>query len=211
MNLEDDLPAASRVASAWQPSGGRAKLVALLALDDRLGRTVAQAREPLLAQVRLAWWRERLAEDASARPLGEPLLAAITASWGGAEAALAGLVDGWEAVVDPDEAGEAEFAALAEARGAALAAMAQGFGAPARLAGERWGYADLAASSTDQQVRSRLHELGRSLPLGERLPGALRGIAVLDALAARALARGGPLMGDRGAALLALRVGMIGR
>ena len=59
------------------------------------GRSSAQAREPLLGQVRLAWWRDRLGQDPADWPAGEPLLAALR-GWQPQFAALAALVDGWE-------------------------------------------------------------------------------------------------------------------
>jgi phytoene synthase len=86
---------------------------------------VAGTREPVLAQLRLAWWRDRLAEPAENWPRGEPLLAALTC-WQGRHGALAGLVDGWEALL-----GEAPLAAPA------LMQLVDGRAAAGRAGGRR--------------------------------------------------------------------------
>ena len=49
-----DLSLAGEVALAWARGPTRSLLVPLLTLDERLGRIVAGAREPMLAQMRLA-------------------------------------------------------------------------------------------------------------------------------------------------------------
>ena len=51
----------------------------------------------MLAQIRLAWWREMFGRPASDWPAGEPLLAQL-AAWDAERAGLAALADGWEAM-----------------------------------------------------------------------------------------------------------------
>lgn len=80
-----------------------------------------------MAQLRLAWWRDRLREPPEHWPLGEPLLGLLRA-WAEELPALEALVDGWEgAVIDPDGA---DRPALAGARVGAMAALARVIGAP---------------------------------------------------------------------------------
>ena len=73
-----------------------------------------------MIQLRLAWWRDRLAEPAAIWPRGEPLLA-LLAAWDSDRAALSGLVDGWEA----QRVGEDGGAALDRARADAILALAR--------------------------------------------------------------------------------------
>jgi phytoene synthase len=71
----------------------------------------------------------------------------------------------------------------------------------------RWALADAVTGVSDQSERATLIAAGLAADNGgRRLPSELRGLAVLDALALRALRRGGrPLMEGRGASLTALK------
>jgi len=55
--LLDSLGPLNRLALAYAPQSTRLPLLALLALDMRLAGIVRNSREPMLAQLRLAWWR----------------------------------------------------------------------------------------------------------------------------------------------------------
>ncbi|MGB3846991.1 MAG: hypothetical protein WA940_14065, partial [Sphingopyxis sp.] len=94
------------------PHARRAAVGALWALAGRLTRLLDEAREPLIGQIKLAWWRDMmalLATDPAALPKGEPLLAELQASWAG-RGGLDALVDAAEAVL---------LAETADARGEA--------------------------------------------------------------------------------------------
>lgn len=191
-------------------------MAALLAFDAHLGRLVASVKEPLVGQIRLAWWREELAKPAAARPRGNPELDALGVHWGGEEAALVTLVNGWECLFGAAPLPEGDVGQFAAARGSALAAFARLAGAgdaaaDAELAGRRWALADLAERASDARERALCKELFADTRRPAHLPRVLRGAAVLDGLAARAMARGEPLMAGRGGALAALRLGLLGR
>ena len=212
---DPDLDTAIAVALAWQPRASRPALASLFELDRRLGDALARAKEPLLAQMRLAWWRDRLT-DQGGSPTGEPLLRELAVHWGERRAMLRALVDGWENLLGDAPLPASAIEAFAAGRGRALAAFAELAGdraiAPsAEAAGRCWAFADLAWRSSDDRER----ELARSLGLAVHLPALrsreLRGVGVLGALAWRALVRNEPLMQGRGAALTAMRVGMLGR
>ena len=96
--LLDELPADRRLALAYAPGIARADSLAVFLLDQRLSRLVSQQREPLLTQMRLAWWRDRLGEEVSGFHHDEPVLA-LLAGWGEHRQKLIGLVDGWEALL----------------------------------------------------------------------------------------------------------------
>ena len=209
-----DLPPPQRLAVAYTPRPLRARMLALLAFDTQLGRLVAGTSEPMVGQIRLAWWREELAKPISSRALGNPVLEALGGEWTGEDAALIALVDGWEQLLGEVPLPAESIHAFAAGRGGAFAAFARLAGEPASAdrsaaAGRRWALADLASRVSDRVERERCRELFR--PGNARLPGALRGLAVLDGLASRAMARDKPLLAGRGAALAALRLGMFGR
>jgi phytoene synthase len=215
--LRDTLPAMQRLALAYAPGRTRAAWLALLALDTRLANVLRSSSEPMLAQIRLAWWRDMLARDTADRPGGEPLLALIEA-WGDEAAGLVELVDGWEQLAEPEQLGADAMRAFCQGRGAACAALARVAGCPqaqdaARRTGEGWALADLAARLTDPGERETAtrfmtqHDWTRIA-----LPRALRPLAILHGIAASAARRSGKLSEPGpGSVLLAVRIGLFGR
>lgn len=210
------LPTAQRLALSYAPARSRAPTLSLLALDARLDGLVRQAREPLLAQIRLAWWRDRLSENPENWPGGEPLLAALAESWKSPHA-LVGLVDGWEAMlgeVAPEAVGQ-----LANARADAWVTLHRELGCredmnATALAGNRWATVDACAHLPDpadrKAARSLVDEALRNTKIS--LPRLLRPLAVLDTLARRSLRRqDGGLLGGPPDLAAAIRVGLLGR
>jgi phytoene synthase len=174
----------------------------------------------MLGQMRLAWWREMLGKPAAERPRGDAVLDAIGEYWREGARGLVPLVDGWEHILGGDRLGEAAIDAFAEGRAAALldpfggtAGLADKTMQSARSAAEQWALADLASNVSDADERAIVirRGLAKRVP-AKRLPRELRGLAVLGALARRALERGGrPLLEGRGAALIAARAALFGR
>lgn len=215
--FDESLPTELELALAYTPSTSRNRLHTVFALDQRLGRISAATTEPILGQMRLAWWRDMLAAPVLDRPKGDAVLDALGECWEGDEAALTKLVDGWEVLVASGSLGEGELKAVVVGRSAPVSAL---FGrgdpeAQARVesAAASYVFADLACRLSDGNERNLAISLGNDLstPRG-RLPKLARGIGVLEALAMRALARGGkPLMDGRGASLVALKAGILGR
>ena len=208
----DQLPPEAELALAWSAPPVRSRLRSALDLDRRLARIVAHTHEPMLGQMRLAWWRDALGKPVAERPRGDAVLDALGVHWQGREALLTALVDGWEVLLTAERVGAAEAEQFAGPRGAVFTALADDRATPPlavrlAVAGERWALADAAAGVSDPAERAVLVEAGlaRGRPAG-RLPRIWRGIAVLEALAWRALERGGrPLMEGRGAPLAALK------
>lgn len=60
--------------SLLAPADRRRGLLALLALNTELARISAIAHEPMIAEIRLAWWREVLAGLAQGETRGHPVL-----------------------------------------------------------------------------------------------------------------------------------------
>lgn len=215
--LAASLPALQRLALAYAPARARGATLGLLALDAKLAGIVRKAGEPMLGQLRLAWWRDRLQSEAASWPAGEPVLAMLS-TWSGGHHALAGLADGWEALLAEPPLGEDAVRALADARGNAFGALAAQLGHGARrdtafrLAHD-WSIADLAAGLHEPDGRHVAGLMqGRIAWSSPPLPRALRPLAVLHGLARRSARRGETL--DRlgpGALLPAMRIGLLGR
>jgi len=201
----------ARLALAYAPARTRDDWLTLLALDARLAGVVTGAREPMLAQLKLAWWRDRLGSAPATWPKGEPLLARL-AAWDD-PSALVALVDGWEALLDEPPLTEAAVLEFAEGRAAALGELARRSGAetgPARQAARRWSLAELALGEPEGVGIARA--MATTALSGERLPRALRPLAVLDGVTRKALANGGAAALYRPASwFTALRIGLIGR
>lgn len=179
------------LAILWAPAAVRPALVAIHCYDLEQARIIAEAREPMLGEIRLAWWRERLADLAQGKPAPpQPILAALQAHAlprGVNLAALAALEEG---VLPLLLDGPVEAAAIAAARGKPLfVALAQALiggepGAREQQAIEAAG----AAFALAQLVRAdwglateRLPALSAPAPLRlhSALPGHLRALLAL--------------------------------
>lgn len=203
------LPPFSRLALAYAPAAARPVWCSVLALDARLARVVRDAREPLIGQIRLAWWRERLAEDSSAWPAGEPLLALLR-EWRNEQGTLGAVVDGWEVLLGDAPLDADSLLAAADGRAAGLVAAAvqlgeAGHAQAVRALGRSWALADLAHNLTDPTERASLAELAARAPApAQSLPRVLRPAVVLEGLSRR------PRSGPAGL-LHAIRLGILGR
>lgn len=205
-----------RIALAHTPKPVRPKLEAFFALDHRLGQLVAKATEPMLGQMRLAWWREMLAKPVGERPSGDAVLDALGAQWAEDERPLADLVDAWELLVAEESLGSETILAFAEKRAGPLTAFADAEGSQRKVlqaSAMAWALAETAAHMSDGDERQHFIKAGQGLePPPERLARDFRGVAILGTLGRRSLRRGGrPLMEGRGAGALAFRVGLLGR
>lgn len=216
-NLIETLPVLQRFALTYAPASSRAATLALLALDTRLAGVVRSASEPMLAQLRLAWWRETLAQDADALPEGEPLLANLK-TWGGHHRALGALVDGWEAMTGKAPLGEQAMRDLADGRGTAFLALAEAVGEGGhadvvRRLTRNWALADIASRLSLPEERNTAFSLAKAQDWRRaKLPRALRPLIVLHGLAGRAVRRGDSLNELTPAAFLpAIRLGLLGR
>ena len=211
-NLLDELPPPQRLALSYAPRLARSPTLALLALDVRLAALLRRGREPVLVQMRLAWWRETLAADPRSWPVGDPVLGLLR-GWR-RPTALGGLVDGWEGLLG-DSLDRAAIGAFAEGRGEAFAELARELGAEpaaATACGKLWALGDLAANLSEPGERAAAIGAAANLPPCPQLPRALRPLAVLAGLARRSLTRGGePLLAGPRALLFAVRLGIAGR
>jgi phytoene synthase len=214
--LIETLPLIERVSLAYAPAYARLPTLALFALDTRLAGLLRNSREPMLAQLRLAWWRETLAQESDAWPAGEPLLAALH-SWNGRHKALTALVDGWETLTDQAPLPRAALETMAAGRGEAFAALsvvlerAQEADA-ARELGSKWALADLAMRLSNAEEREAAESMLNAQKAGKpRVSRPLRPLLVLHGLAERRLSTGEEAGARSPAALLkAMRLGLFG-
>jgi phytoene synthase len=92
------------LAALFAPEPARADLLALLAFDHELGRTRTVTREPMLARIRLEWWREAVAEAAGAgKPRAQPIVESLSETvrrHGLAPASLVALIDAREEEIE---------------------------------------------------------------------------------------------------------------
>ncbi|HYD11765.1 MAG TPA: squalene/phytoene synthase family protein [Allosphingosinicella sp.] len=185
-----DLDPDRTLALAYVPAAVRPAVAALWRLDAGFGAILATGTQPLVSQMRLAWWREALERLDREPPPAEPLLQALAAhvlpTASGAE--LAAMEEGWLMLLAEEALTEAELARYAELRGAQLFVLtARLLGVadfPVRRAGAAWALADLARHSR------RAGEVKSPPPESKtKWPKRLRPLGMLAMLARRDLER----------------------
>jgi len=214
--LVASLPTASRLALAYAPAKARLQTLALFALDTRLAGLLRNSSEPMLAQLRLSWWRETLTRDENEWPEGEPLLAALR-SWNGQHRSLSALVDGWEALTGTAPLPPGALREMAEGRAASFAALARSLALEqeaeaASHLGRQWAAADLAMRLGHSQERATATALvAEGKDRRPRISRSLRPLLVLHGLAHRRLEKGDEAAALSPAAMLkAMRLGFLG-
>ena len=120
-DIASQLPPPANLASAYTPVAFRPAFTLLLQLDMRFADIVRKAREPMIAQIKLAWWRDAFAAEPALRPKGEPLLQALGACGDViAPSALEDLVSAWELLLGEGEWAARDVETHAALRGRAL-------------------------------------------------------------------------------------------
>jgi phytoene synthase len=162
------------LAFSYVPHGSRRAIEALFALDAALGGVLRTTREPLVGQMRLAWWREALDRLDAGAPPAEPVLQALAGEVlprgiGGGE--LRGMVDGWEPLLGG--LGSDAIADHARLRGRLLFEIAArtigaAAGDPVADAGEGWALADLSGNLSDAGAGTLARERAATALAGVR-------------------------------------------
>ena len=178
-----------------------------------MGEVLRTTTEPIVGQIRLAWWRDRLQElDAGTAPAEPRLQAAsrelLPAGLTGAE--LAALSGGWWRLFDPFP-WDIQTAEAIWFRGRYLFGLAARIvGGPsedAEAAGGAWALVDVARHCSDPKSRAMLLEQARTQSEGltqMRFPPVLRPLSMLAAVARRDALKGEPFEAEGRAARLAL-------
>lgn len=162
---------------------------------------IATTTEPALGAIRLAWWREQLEGIDRGQVPAEPRLVAVLdhlVKCGISGTELSKLEDAWLPLLQSFPWGEEAVEGL-KLRGRLLfnlgARLLKSEAADAGAAGALWSLVDAANHCSDAESRQYLCAAARSLleELPQRLPGTIRPLTVLAALAAYDLRPGGRL------------------
>lgn len=214
---QEVLPPELELALAHTRASNRIALRTFFELDMRFARILSGTNEPMLGQMRLAWWRETLRKPMKERPEGDAVLDSIGREWAGREEFLVKLVDAWENLLADPPLGKEHAAAFAKGRADAMRGafadnLDQWDASQTNVLATRWALADLCANVSLPEERDMLVALATEKGASKLSKSPFKGVAVLGALALRSLNKGGrPLMEGRGASLTALRAAIIGR
>ncbi len=185
-----DLDPDRQLALAYVPAAIRPAVEALWRLDASFASVLATGTQPLVSQLRLAWWREALEQLDSAPAPAEPVLQALSAHVlprvSGAE--LAAMEEGWLVLLSDEALTEDALARYADLRGGLLfdygARLLGDSAFPVRRAGQLWALADLARHSR------RVDEVKMPSPESQvKWPRKLRPLGMLAMVARRDLER----------------------
>jgi len=156
-----------RCAYARPEDAAAARLV--WALDERLADLVRSTSQPMIGQMRIAWWDETLGDGSGAKGRGDPLVDALRATGLARRPGLPAMLDRWEALLG-DGIDSASLLTFADGRGGGLfRALADEHEGPPWLAasGRLWALWDLARHlGPDDPMRAAALDLAR-----EALPG----------------------------------------
>lgn len=201
--IADDQAVERRLILAYVPRRTRSGMEALFALDDALAAICRTTTEPVLGQMRLAWWHQALGALDTALPPAEPVLRALA---GGVVpmvpgATLAEQVTGWDVLIEEEVLDASALARFAAGRGRAwftAAATLLGGGADANVlrAGEGWALADLAAHLSDRAQADAAREMAAdrlSAITETRWQKAVRPLGLLALAARMDVAAGAPV------------------
>jgi len=197
--MTPDLDPDRHLILAYAPAAKRPALEALWRLDVTLGAILSRGREPMVARIRLAWWRETLEALDATSPPPEPVLRALAEHVlpaGVTGPALAAMEEGWGVLLAEGPLDGEALRLYAEQRGGLLfrhSARLLGAEAAVAPADARWALVDLARhSAKPEEAAAALEMAGRIAP-DPAWPKPLRPLAMLSLLARRDLARAGPL------------------
>jgi 15-cis-phytoene synthase len=188
------------LALTYVPAERRPALAALWRLDAALGAALAGGREPLISQIKLAWWRDSLAKLDQAPPPAEPVLQEVARHIlprGIKGSQLARMEEGWAILLGSEALSASDLDNYSGSRGALLfrhSSQLLGIQMNARVkrAGEGWALADLARHSNEVDARAALEAARERLSdvAEQRWPKSLRPLGMLAMLARRDVERG---------------------
>ena len=193
------------LALSYIPAARRSAVEALWHLDLALGNALSGGREPLISQIKLAWWREALERLDAEKAPAEPVLSALASlvlPRGVKGADLAAMERGWALLLTPDPLTPEQLAAYASARGGVLfrcsASLLGGSASEdVQRGGEAWALADLARHSGSETDAIAAAAGVRVRESAFRWPSRLRPLGMLVQLAQRDSA--GPPWEEQGA------------
>lgn len=182
---------------ATQAGGELARHKLLWAFDTRLAQIARTTREPLIGQMRLAWWHEAISDPHATKGQGEPILDALRSSDAVGSPGLLDMLDGWEVLIVEQALDRQSLGDYATGRGGGLFhALAGDAEVPNWLidAGAVWALWDLAGHVTDPGLATQALILGkeRLLPTSPRWPRLWRPMRLAYSLARSDIVQGRP-------------------
>jgi phytoene synthase len=181
------------LALSYVAAARRSAIAALWRVDLAMGQVLAGGREPMISQIKLAWWRESLERLDTSKAPAEPLLQEVETlviPFGITGGELAEMERGWSVLVEADQLEAEALRTYAQARGGLLFAYsARILGHPGDdmvlAAGQAWALVDLARHSAEADESDAALAAVRALPPLQRMPSRLRPLTMLAALALR--------------------------
>jgi phytoene synthase len=182
----------------------------LFALDRAMGDVLRTTTEPMIGQIRLAWWRERLEDlDRGVAPAEPHLESArrLTSEYGLTGATLSPIADCWVPLLNPFPWTNEVIGAI-EQRGAQLFGIAARLlcgrgedGDESMIAGSLWSLVDVAKHCSDRQSADALVARARDLSARwnrGRCSAPVRSLTMLGLLARRDSQRWPNVEGEAG-------------
>lgn len=198
-SLLDELSPDQRLALAYGPTASRDAMAAILCFDRNLGRAVGLASQPLIGQVRLAWWREQSRAISQSVDVRDPCLLAmkeLVQAGRVSERQMEALVDAWEGILDDETDPSSSLGRFGERRGTAVFGMAAGVAGCDQTdvmaaAGKLWALVDFARRTGDRDTAERAFRIAEAhTGVARDLPRAMRGCAILTRFAEHDIRRG---------------------
>jgi phytoene synthase len=198
MTAAAELDADRRLALTYVSPKRRAAIGALWGLDSALGAVLAGGREPLISQIKLAWWRDALEALDRSPPPAEPVLESLAKHVipsGVTGGQLSEMEEGWTLLLTQEPLTIADLARYAATRGGLLfrysaTLLGRQLSGEMEQAGEGWALADLARHSNAIDAAAALEAAKERLSNPPRWPSPLRPLGMLAALARRDVERG---------------------
>lgn len=180
------------VCTAAGRKAGRA--AGIFALDNACAQIARTVTEPIMAQIRLAWWRDGLmAEVLSAQHVAPDMLALRSIDeFAQARLGLVAIIDGWEELIAGSDGNDRDMLlAYAAGRGAGLlAALVPEYAERSARAGKVWALWDLAGHVSDAALREAAIGLACQIAESANIAGLPRIITMMAGPAIADVRRG---------------------
>jgi 15-cis-phytoene synthase len=178
--LSSALSADQQLCLAYAAARFREPLAALFRIDEHLAQIALGAREPMVARIKLAWWREQ----GFARGIGDLAaeLETLCAASNKSLVLLGRIAEGWDALIAADEDKAQALADYAKERGGALLELAvhlsganstserddagqawDDAGQPWTDAGQAWALCDVSYRHSDVDLATLARSEARAL------------------------------------------------
>jgi 15-cis-phytoene synthase len=190
-SYQTNLSAPKRLALAYARNDLRDGLGIILMLDNRLAGIFDKAGEPLIAQMRLAWWNDVIAKPAKERPAGELLLAILAEVEANNPAfniasAMQELIEAWDMLLSQPDWSSALLSEHTITRSSAV------FGWYARMTGANsrhstavnrigvdWAFNDLLCHCRNETEVHDVKAAQQVMSSNDKLPRSLRPLSII--------------------------------